>query len=798
LLENSYIRRMNFASVRIVFIFILLFSGSSVLGQQKSNSEKEWLIDYYFPIENSTNSSLTKIYDLTILGKYDDAKKVIAKLRKNAKVSLDLAATMTYEGNIAYNESRYARSIELCDSAILLLKKDLTHRYVLRAMNYKAKALGALNEYDEANAILDTVMLIAAETKDDFNLSAAYYYYGSIYSDLGDYKTCVRYVKKSVDIRKKIGDQLGLAASYSFMGLCYAGLDNYTLAIEYIQKSIPIREKAGDKRGLANSYLTMYKVYFELGELDKAMESEFKSLKICQELKDLQCVSGRYTNLGQLYQKKGQYKDALNYHFKALSLSTQLQIKNRIALVHENIARVYALTNRRDQALLHLDSSLVLRKEIGDVEGETSTYLVMADIYLEKQEPAKTIEFAQIALRSAKKLQIRSMEKEAHQLLSKAFEALNKPNEALFHFREFVHLKDSLFSIDQSKELVRQELEFNFAQKEEKQRLEQEKKEEKARMESRKQRNIILSAGAALVVLSLLLGFSIWQYRLKNRSKQELELTNAKLNTKNEELEESKEIIEIQHREITDSIRYARQIQYAILPSHTDLKEYFTEAFVIFKPKDVISGDFYWATSIDQKTILATVDCTGHGVPGGFMSMLGISLLNELVIEQGIISPALLLHKLREKVITSLRQKGNEGEQKDGMDMTVCVFDKNTSMLTYAAANHVFYLASGNEITEYKGDRHPVGIFGDELLPFHEFTISVKKGDRIYTFTDGFPDQFGGPKGKKYKYQQLKDKISNVQAEKLDEQGNLLDIDFTNWQGALEQIDDVTVIGVEI
>lgn len=789
---------MNPKKLHLLITLLLLFTQVSVYGQKETSSENEWLIDHYFPKGTDINSSLSKVYDLTILGKYDEAKAVIKKIRKSTNNSLELAVTFTYEGNIAYNESRYARSIELCDSTILLLKKDLTHRYVLRAMNFKAKALGALNAYEDANAILDTVMLIARETGDNFNLGAAYYYYGSIYSDLGDYKTCARCVKKSIEIRKKIGDQLGLAASYSFMGLCYAGLDNYSLAIEYIQKSIPIREKAGDKRGLANSYLTMYKVYFELGELDKAMESEFKSLKICQELKDLQCVSGRYTNLGQLYQKKGQFNDALNYHFKALRLSKQLQIKNRIALVHENIARVYALTNRPDEALLHLDSSLVLRNEIKDIEGETSVYLVLAEINLDKNNPSKTIEYAQEALRLAKKLQIRSMEKEAHQLLSKAYEKLKKPAEALDHFRKFVYLKDSLFSIDQSKELVRQELEFNFAQQQEKQRIEQEKKEEKARTESRKQRNIILSAGAALVILSLLLGFSIWQYRLKNRSKQELELTNAKLNTKNEELEESKGIIEIQHREITDSIRYARQIQYAILPSNTDLKEYFADAFVIFKPKDVISGDFYWATSIDNKTILATVDCTGHGVPGGFMSMLGISLLNELVIEQGIVSPSLLLHKLREKVIASLRQKGQEGEQKDGMDMTVCVFDKKTSMLTYASANHVFYLASEKEIVEYKGDRHPVGIFGDELLPFHEFTIPIKKGDRIYTFTDGFPDQFGGPKGKKYKYQQLKDKISSVQAEKLDEQGNLLDSDFTNWQGALEQIDDVTVIGVEI
>jgi serine phosphatase RsbU (regulator of sigma subunit) len=797
-IENYYLSQMHCYFFKVFLSLVLLNVCFDSFGQKELSSEKKWMIDRYFREETEANRKLTKINELTVIGKYDEAERLISEIRKNQHKPTYLAAAFTYEANIAYNESRFSQSIELCDSAIQHLNHDLSHRYVLRAMNFKAKALGALNKYEDATTILDTVVKSSIESGDDYNLAAAYYYIGSIYSDLGDYKTSVRYIDKSVHIRKRIGDRTGLAASYSFLGLCYAGLDNYSLAIEYIQKSIPIREKAGDKRGLANSYLTMYKVYFELGELDKAMQSEFKSLKICQELNDLQCVSGRYTNLGQLYQKKGQFEQALSYHFKALDLSKRLKIKNRLALVHENIARVYAATNRQDEALYHLDSSLVLRRQIGDIEGEASCYLVMAEIYLSKDQPLQTIHFAEVALQLTTRLQIRSMEKEGHQLLSRAYEAMGRTNEAFLHFRKYVQLKDSLFSIDQSKELLRQELEFNFAQKEEKQRLDQLRKEDLAEQKSERQRIIILNASIGIVILSFLLVFSIYQYRLKNRSKQELEISNQSLNLKNEELEISKDIIESQHREITDSIRYARQIQSAILPSEMDLKEYFSDSFVIFKPKDVISGDFYWVASTDNKTVLATVDCTGHGVPGGFMSMLGISLLNELVIEQGMTSPALILHKLRDKVISSLRQRGNEGEQKDGMDMTICVFDSTNNSLQYATANHVFYHVSENVITEYKGNRHPVGIFGDVLLPFEEYTIEVRKGDRIYTFTDGYPDQFGGPRGKKYKYQQLKDKIASFNAIELGEQGMLLEQELIAWQGDLEQIDDVAVIAVEI
>ena len=577
-------------------------------------------------------------------------------------------------------------------------------------------------------------------------------------------------------------------------------MDNYLLGIDYIQKSIKIRDRIGDKRGLANSYLTMYRVYYELGELDKAMDSEFKSLKICKELNDLQCVSGRYTNLGQIYQKKGMYQEALRYHFQALELSQRLKIKNRVAAVHENIARVYALTQRQQLAIAHLDSSLIIRKEIGDKEGVASAQLVLAEIQLEQNNNALAIANARSSLEIAQRLKLGYLIKEAHHLLSRFYQLEKNDKLALYHLQSFVHLKDSLFGIDQSKELVKQELEFNFAQKEELQRQEQQKKEELARLESQRQANIILTGSSALVILTLLLGFSIWQYRLKNKSKKELELTNNELNLKNNELEDKNLIIETQNIEITDSIHYARQIQQAILPSKQDLNESFQEAFVIFSPKDLISGDFYWATSLEGKTIVATVDCTGHGVPGGFMSMLGISLLNELINEQRLDSPALILSKLREKVISSLRQKGEEGEQKDGMDMTICVFSNKE--MTFATANHVFYHVRKTQtesvVTEYKGDRHPVGIFGDELLPFHEFTISLEKGDRIYTFTDGYPDQFGGPKGKKLKYQQMKNLITTNQAISLEAQGQLLSSFFQQWKGDLEQTDDVTVIGLEV
>ena len=263
-------------------------------------------------------------------------------------------------------------------------------------------------------------------------------------------------------------------------------------------------------------------------------------------------------------------------------------------------------------------------------------------------------------------------------------------------------------------------------------------------------------------------------------------------------MEEQKAITEEKNKEIVDSINYAKRIQDALITPPTKLKKLLPESFVIYLPKDIVSGDFYWLEHKNNKILFAAADCTGHGVPGGFMSMLGVSLLNEIVIEQQILDPAEILNRLREKVIASLRQKGGEGEQKDGMDMTLLVFNRSSLKLSFALANQCFYHISGSQVNVLKGDRFPVGIFGDELQPFTNHSITVQPGDRIYTFSDGYPDQFGGPKGKKFKYQQLKEQIIALQDQPLSQQGKALISIFDKWKGELEQIDDVTLVGIEI
>jgi len=802
-MQNVYLR------ILLPTILFCLFV-NSCFSQTKINVEQEWLINPNFKNDPAFRDELIKI-DRTILkGYYESAKKAISRLEQHKLSNLQQAALNCYLGNIAYNESNYDKSIALCDEALRLIEKKYpNNRYRIKALNLKAKALGAFNQYPLAEKYLDSAIAIARKVDDKNGLAASYYYYGTFYSDKGNYERCKEYIERSISIRKRIKDEIGLAACYSFLGSSYAYMDNYLKGIDLIQQSIVIRERIKDKRGLANSYLTLYKIYSEIGEMEKAKASEYKSLSICEEIGDLQCVSGRYTNIGEIYQKEGKYKRALYYHFKALELSRKLKIDNRTALIQENIARVYFNTGALKKARKYLDSSAVIRKSIGDLVGLAAIDLVAAGIYIDEGDLGSAIASGNRALITGETLKLPHIIKEAHNILHQVYIIRGDSKMALKHFSKFVHLKDSIYNIDQTRELLRKELEFNFKRKQETERLEQKRKSDKAKQENRRQKRIILYSSIGLIGLTSLLGFSIWQYRMKNKSKKELELVNDILITNNRELlikseiiERQSEIIQLKNNEITDSILYAQRIQEALLPTEAEYKEFLPNSFVLFEPKDIISGDFYWITKIGDKIIYVTADCTGHGVPGGFMSILGVSVLNELIIENNILEPAEILHRIRENVINSLKQKGISGEQQDGMDMTICSFNKKTKVLKYATANHVMYLVRKEDETvklmELEGDKQPVGIFGEELKEFRQFEIQTIKGDQIYTFTDGYADQFGGPKGKKLKYKQLKDLILQFHDQSMEAQKEYLHQAFREWKGDLEQVDDVCLIGVKV
>ena len=295
------------------------------------------------------------------------------------------------------------------------------------------------------------------------------------------------------------------------------------------------------------------------------------------------------------------------------------------------------------------------------------------------------------------------------------------------------------------------------------------------------------------------------KFRLElERSKKVIEQKHEEVVLQKVEIQSQKDSLEEKNREITDSINYAKNIQNAFIPSEQKFNSHFKDSFVLFKPKDIVSGDFYWIYEKLENTFYVTADCTGHGVPGGFMTMLGLSFLDEIIAGQGIQNPAEVLNLMRDKIITTLNQTGSFGQNKDGMDITVCKVNKTKKELVFSSANNDIYLVrnnpdaeGGKDFFEFKANRQPCG-YSELNKPFTAENIALQDGDCVYTFTDGFADQFGGPKGKKYRYKQFEEMLRNNSHLGFATQKNILNNANDNWRGNLEQVDDILVIGIKI
>ncbi|HET6990905.1 MAG TPA: SpoIIE family protein phosphatase, partial [Bacteroidia bacterium] len=264
-------------------------------------------------------------------------------------------------------------------------------------------------------------------------------------------------------------------------------------------------------------------------------------------------------------------------------------------------------------------------------------------------------------------------------------------------------------------------------------------------------------------------------------------------------LERKNQIIEEKNKNITDSINYAQRIQKALLASENLLKKNLPEYFVLYQPKDIVSGDFYWAAEKNGKFFIAVCDCTGHGVPGAFMSLLNSTYLNEAIIEKSMTNPADVFGEVRKQLITVLNREGSKSETSDGMDATLISFDRKSNSISFACANNPLLLNRKKELIAFGPDKFPVGMHPDhEKKMFALHQLDLQKGDIIYLLTDGFGDQFGGPGGKKFKIKKLKDLLLEIHELPLQQQGEILSKNHNNWKGTLEQVDDVLVMGIRI
>ncbi|MBL7887942.1 MAG: tetratricopeptide repeat protein [Bacteroidia bacterium] len=601
----------------------------------------------------------------------------------------------------------------------------------------------------------------------------------------------IKYAQEGLAIAQEKDYKYLEAVALNNIGNGYYNLADYKTCIDYYIKALAIQEKINNKKGILSSSGSIGNVYIELGKPDEALKYFERALKIGYELGNKNGIASCLISIGTIYSDKKEFKKSLDYYFQSLELFLEVQNEEAIATNYNNIADTYLELKDYAKSLLYIMKAKELYEKIGNTYGLSLALNNIGDYYMKVGDAEKALEYYKRGLEKGKEIEANEHIIASYQGISEAYKKSGNYKMALQYHELFQQLNDSIYNLESSNQIA--EMQARFDTKKNEQEIALLTKDKQIKEDELNRQSIITKAiigfGALLLLLSIVL---IRGNRQKKRANRELAI-------KNEKIELAYNIIEDQHKDIKDSINYAKRIQDAILPPNAIIKQSLPQSFIFYKPKDVVSGDFYWVENWGNKVLFAAVDCTGHGVPGAFMSIVGYNLLSKAVNELGLSRPALILNSLSKGIGKTLRQTGRETELKDGMDIALCSLDKNTNMLEYAGAYNPLYIVREGKLIELPSDKHPIGMYtGEQIEQYTNHEIQLQKGDTVYLFTDGYADQFGGEKGKKFKYKSLKELLISIQQKDMEEQKNILDTTLNKWKGNLEQVDDVLIMGVRI
>lgn len=641
--------------------------------------------------------------------------------------------------------------------------------------------------------------------------------------------------QEALKIAEKNGENTLIVNSYLTLARSHQIRDNYLQALNYFLEALKIAEKTNNRKGIGAVYNGLGIIYSNQKEYDKALFYYHKYWKIAKKLDSSDGIATCLNNIGNIHKDRANYDSALYYYFTALQITRKVSEKtlNLNALLHSNLADTYTKAKRYDSALYYNQKAYILLTQIDNRRTLTTCLNNMGLIYLRMGDLEKSEKFLQEGLALSQKIGRKENIKNAYIYLAEFYEKKMAFNKALLMDRLANIYKDSLFNEEKTKGMASLQVMYEL-----------DKKQSEVHLLTQ-ERKLDLLIRYGLVAFLVLLGgviYGVYKNREKTKKINEiLMVTNQEINQRsdeimmiaenlknaNEEIKKQKDIIEVKNQSFMASIQTAFRIQTAILPFEYRFNEAFGENnyFILYQPRDVVSGDFYFLerikldpnldTEANYLTILALADCVGHGVPGAFMSMIGIQTLTEGVMKNRIYEPDQLLNFLQREIRRTLKQ--NESNTQDGMDAIIITFQKfeNATKIEYAGAMNPLYYIENEEFKEIKGDKMAVGTKRREPFSYrkHELQLSVSSRHlsthteklitnhcTLYLCSDGFQDQFGGQKKKKFMTQRFKELLFSVKDQEMKAQKQILQQTLEDWieTGDEKQTDDITVIGIKI
>jgi len=618
----------------------------------------------------------------------------------------------------------------------------------------------------------------------------------SNYYTRSEFDSAIYYAKL---IFKETNDLRQHAKANRLLGFSYFNKSNFKTAFSHYLKAAEYYESQKNDTLLMQVYNNIGQLFYYNNNKKSAKDYWIKALNKGRKINHLSIVSDLLNNLGAVCWDEGNIQKAIEYYDESSKIDLKKKDYASYAASLSNIAlaytKLYDETNNKSYRQLSQKYYLDAYRIIDTLPMTVYTIPLLLSIS-DAMMDFKKHHFASVIIKRAEEKEAGTFSKDHLRLLqlkARLLAEMKKPAEAFEVLQRYVELKDSLVEAESNTQLIETEAKYQNVQKEraiDMQKLALEKKDLK--LQQSKWVGYFLGSGFLLIMILAFVTYK--RYREKQKA-------NKLISLQKEEVEFKNKIIEEKQKEIIDSISYARRIQYTILPQAQLIQKHLENYFILFQPKDIVSGDFYWATSVESghstRFYLAVCDSTGHGVPGAFMSLLSVGFLSEAINEKRIYEPHEVFNYVRNRLIENISREG----QRDGFDGVLLCFQKKEGTeeiyLSYAAANKAPVLVTDFAIRELKHDRMPVGI-EEKMESFNLYNHTLKKGDTLYLYTDGYADQFGGPRGKKFMAKNLKQLLLECSSLPIGQQQQILEDAFIKWKGNLEQVDDVTLVGIRI
>jgi serine phosphatase RsbU (regulator of sigma subunit) len=648
----------------------------------------------------------------------------------------------------------------------------------IRCLGQLGTLYSRAGKFTDAFEIYKNIISFYETRKDYRNLSAALNQAGFLMFHKGDIKSAKDFFNRAITTAERSGKaDYFLTDVWSNIAICEQNLGNQEEMLSAFNNALGHAKAAGRTDEAARIERILANIYYNKGDNYHAEIYCLSCIESAKTSANLNVLQLCYKDYSSVLESGNDFVKALEFYEKYLNLRDSLNYAARIS-EKENSDRIKSLEEAEQRIRNELSTEEIQGLEFRNLKTEArrkENELML----LQKQQDLDRSEKNRLA-------QSLVLEKERFELNRRAQDIRSlKQQQAI----DSLNLRQKS---DSARALITQN-----------QLLEKDKLQKETKLKNEKlAKQFAVGIGSLSLLVAIIILYGLISTRKKNQilaeSKKHIENINSDLEIKNTEILRQKDIIEQKNQSITDSIQYASRIQAAVLPPIDFLTVWGIENFILYKPKDIVSGDFYWGLKKDGKIILAAGDCTGHGVPGAFMSMLGHAFLDEIVNTKNPEDAASILNMLRDEIINTLKQKGTTGEARDGMDISLVIIDIENGILNYAGANNPVYLIRNGELLKYQADKMPIGIHFINFTPFTNQVIEIRKGDYLYLFSDGYADQFGGPKGRKFMYKQFQDLLLRNYKLAMEQQKEKLDETFEKWKDGYEQVDDVMIIGIRI